>query len=93
MHAAIIDELEVAKPSFFNYQPHQGKTIFTMVNHFANRTRFYDIDWSAAIKGIAPAWVKDVPIIGKFFGGGDDKPAEDDKKSKELETEIAKALT
>jgi len=31
----------------------------------------FDIDWAQAIKDLAPDWIKDVPIIGKWFGGGD----------------------
>lgn len=56
-----------------------------------------DIDWAAAIKNLAPDWVKDVPVIGKFFGGGDDKPTGDERKEKkqklkqEIEEEKAKS--
>ena len=37
----------------------------------------FDIDWKSAINNIVPDFVKNAPIIGKYFGGGDDKPAND----------------
>jgi hypothetical protein len=34
-------------------------------------TGLFDIDWVQAIKALVPDWIMDVPIIGKWFGGGD----------------------
>ena len=49
-----------------------GDLIFKAVESIAEWFKgLFDIDWAQAIKDLAPAWVKDVPIIGKWFGGGD----------------------
>ena len=49
-----------------------GDLVFKAIEAIAEWFKgLFDIDWGQAIKDLAPAWVKDVPIIGKWFGGGD----------------------
>ena len=49
-----------------------GDLVFKAVEAIAEWFKgLFDIDWDQAIKDLAPAWIKDVPIIGKWFGGGE----------------------
>ena len=61
-----------------------GNALDNIIDFFKG---IFDIDWSSAIKNVAPKWVKDVPIIGKWFGGGDkpDDGAAAAQKKKEAE--------
>lgn len=43
MSGAIIDDLTIEEPTFFNFLPEFNRTIFTMINHDLNLTSFYDM--------------------------------------------------